>query len=204
MKSSSAGNVIILFSMLVLFSFGGCYTVLMDPLMLTSSEDGNSVPTSIQGDYTYTSDTAYNYSQAELDERYYDIQNAGLNTAPGTSFDPYGWLVPSTSLPWWYEAVAAVPPTAVAAPSSSAAESRQHRRTTGSTRGNDQLSPDIHASTTVTTTTTTIITAPPPPAATAAPESGTTTDRSRTTGNNSAAPAPATRNTGSNRGDGRD
>lgn len=204
MKSSSAGNVIILFSMLVLFSFGGCYTVLMDPLMLTSSEDGNSVPTSIQGDYTYTSDTAYNYSQAELDERYYDIQNAGLNTAPGTSFDPYGWLVPSTSLPWWYEAVAAVPPTAVAAPSSSAAESRQHRRTTGSTRGNDQSSPDIHASTTVTTTTTTIITAPPPPAATAAPESGTTTDHSRTTGNNSAAPAPATRNTGSNRGDGRD
>ena len=188
--------------MLVLFSFGGCYTVLMDPLMLTSSEDGNSVPTSIQGDYTYTSDTAYNYSQAELDERYYDIQNAGLNTAPGTSFDPYGWLVPSTSLPWWYEAVAAVPPTAVAAPSSSAAESRQHRRTTGSTRGNDQLSPDIHASTTVTTTTTTIITAPPPPAATAAPESGTTTDRSRTTGNNSA--APVNRNTGSNRGDGRD
>ena len=202
MKSSSAGNVIILFSMLVLFSFGGCYTVLMDPLMLTSSEDGNSVPTSIQGDYTYTSDTAYNYSQAELDERYYDIQNAGLNTAPGTSFDPYGWLVPSTSLPWWYEAVAAVPPTAVAAPSSSAAESRQHRRTTGSTRGNDQSSPDIHASTTVTTTTTTIITAPPPPAATAAPESGTTTDRSRTTGNNSA--APVNRNTGSNRGDGRD
>lgn len=202
MKSSSAGNVIILFSMLVLFSFGGCYTVLMDPLMLTSSEDGNSVPTSIQGDYTYTSDTAYNYSQAELDERYYDIQNAGLNTAPGTSFDPYGWLVPSTSLPWWYEAVAAVPPTAVAAPSSSAAESRQHRRTTGSTRGNDQSSPDIHASTTVTTTTTTIITAPPPPAATAAPESGTTTDHSRTTGNNSA--APVNRNTGSNRGDGRD
>ena len=190
--------------MLVLFSFGGCYTVLMDPLMLTSSEDGNSVPTSIQGDYTYTSDTAYNYSQAELDERYYDIQNAGLNTAPGTSFDPYGWLVPSTSLPWWDEVIAPIPPTAVAAPSSSAAESRQHRRTTGSTRGNDQSSPDIHASTTVTTTTTTIITAPPPPAATAAPESGTTTDHSRTTGNNSAAPAPATRNTGSNRGDGRD
>ena len=202
MKSSSAGKVIIFFSMLVLFSFGGCYTVLMDPSMLTSSENGNPVPTSIQGDYT--SDTAYNNSQAELDERYYDIQNAGLNTTPGTSFDPYGWLVPSTSLPWWDEVIAPIPPTAVPASSSSAAESRPHRRTTGSTRGNDQSSPDIHTSTTVTTTTTTIITAPPPPAATAAPESGTTTDRSRTAGNNSAAPAPATRNTGSNRGDGRD
>ena len=189
--------------MLVLFFFSGCYTVLMDPSMLTSSEGGNSVPTSIQGGYR--SDTAYNYSQAELDETYYDIQNAGLNTSPGMSIDPYGWLAPSTSLPWWYEVVAVVPPTAVAAPSSSAAGSRPHRRTTGSTRGNDQSSSDIHASTTVTTTTTTtIITAPPPPAATAAPESGTTTDRSRTTGNNSAAPAPATRNTGSNRGDGRD
>jgi hypothetical protein len=202
MKSSSAGKVIIFFSMLVLFSFGGCYTVLMDPSMLTSSEGGNSLPTSIQGDYT--SDTAYNYTQAELDERYYDIQNAGLNTTPGTSFDPYGWLVPSTSLPWWDEVIAPVPPTAIAAPSSSAAGSRPHRRTTGSTRGNDQSSPDIHASTTVTTTTITIITAPPPPAATATPGSGTTTDRIRTTGNNSAAPAPATRNTGSNRGDGGD
>ena len=186
MKFSSSEKAIFLFLILALFFLGGCYTVLMDPSMLTSSGDERSVSTG--GDYT--SDTTLTY-------RYYDTQNTGFVTSPEPSIDPYGWQFPAASPPWWYEVLAPIPPTAIAVSSSSAAGSGQRRRTTGSTRGNDQPSLDINTSTTVTTTTTTI-TAPPPPAATAAPASG------RTTGNNSAASAPATRKTGSNRGDGRD
>ncbi len=174
--------------------------------MLTQSEDEKSGPAFTQGEYSSDINNDQNYSSsynpAELDERYNDTQNTELIAPHGLSGDTYGWRAPSTSLPWWDEAIAPVPPPAVAVSSSSAGSGPQ-RRTIGSTRGNDQSSSGIHSSTTITTTTTTI-TAPPPPAAAAAPDSGTTTDRSRTTGNKSIAPVPATRKTGSNRGDGRD
>ena len=156
--------------MFVLFSFGGCYTVLMDPSMLTSLGNENSLMTSTRSGETSDAVDTQNYisrdAQADLDNGYSDAQSANLNTSPMVSVD-YGWEAPAASLPWWYEAVAPVPPTAVTASSSSAAGSGPHQRTTGSTRSNVQSSPDIQATTTVTTTTT-ITTAPPPPAATAA------------------------------------
>ena len=125
-----------------LFSVNGCYTVLMSPSDLTASDGDDSIPEYSQGDYT--SDVSYNqnclscHSQAELDDRYYDMQSVGMVTAHGMSVDPYGWRTPATSVPWWYDVIAPVPPTAAASVSSSgAAQSGPRQRTTGSTRGSD-------------------------------------------------------------------
>ncbi len=208
MRINTANKIVTHFFVLILFTIGGCYTVLMDPSRMTSMSDESSAPTSSQDDYT--SDISYNqnclscHSQAELDNSYYGSQNGRLIAAHGMSIDPYGWRAPSTSLPWWSGAIAPVPPTAMSSSSSPASESGPRQRTTGSTRGGDQSRPDIHASTSAPTITTTTTTAPPPPTADAATSNGTTTDRSRTTSNNSVPPASTTRKTGSNRGGDKD
>ncbi len=183
------------------FSFGGCYTVLMDPSMLASSEDEGSITASSLSDsalgVSYNQNSLSCPGKAESDGRNDDMQNAGLITPHDASVDPYGWQAPASSLPWWYEMIAPVPPTAVASASpSTAVESGPRQRTIGSTRGNDRSRSDFQASAPVTITTTT--TAPTPPTATVAAPTG----RNKRTGNNSA--TSTTRKTGSNRGGGRD
>jgi len=175
MKQNRVKKAMTPFFVLGLFSLGGCYTVLMDPSMLASSDDENFVPTSSQSDSTL--DISYNRNYL--------------------SRDPYGWQVPAACLPWWYEVIAPAPPTAVASASPSAGvESGLRQRTIGTTRGNDRSRSDIQASAPVTTTT--IITTPLLPTATVVTPSSTTADRSRTTGNNSA--TSTTQRIGSNRG----
>jgi len=199
-----------------IFSLSGCYTVLMHPSVLTKSEDGDGSTQNTQGDYT-ASDISYNqnclscHSQAELDDRYYDMQSVGMVTAHGLDVDPYGWRNPSAGVPWWYDATAPVPSTAVSKTSSSSASSSgPHTRKTGETRGGDGSPADgtVQASTS-STTTTSPASAPTPSAASAGARdrsgmetSQSPTDRTRTTTTPSAPTPPDDRKRGPNRGDG--
>ena len=198
-----------------IFSLSGCYTVLM-----TSSDPGQG-----DGDLTYadpsqgdfSSEISYNqnclscHSQAELDDRYYDMQSVGMISAHGMNIDPYGWKTPAASVPWWYEVIAPVPSTAVYTTSpASGTQAGPRIRTTGSTRGNEgsRTRGTTEATTPVTTVTPTTASAPATSGATGVARDRTgsntpaaTTSRSRTDGAATSSPVPATRKTGSGRGD---
>ena len=185
----------------VLIALGGCYTVLMTSPDSSQSGDNGLSSDSSEGDFT--SEISYNqnclscHSQAELDDRYYDMQNAGIVNAHGITIDPYGWRAPSASIPWWYEVIAPVPAQAVATTSPAAGSAGPRIRNSGDSRGTDASG-----------------TLPPtaPPSASAPAASGATgvvRDRPAST---SAAPAPertrsstttqpAPRKSGSGRGD---
>ena len=190
-----------------LLFMSGCYTVLMHPSVLTSSEEESPQATS-RGDFT--SDISYNqnclncHSQAELDDRYYDMGQAGMHYAHGLNIDPYGWQRPATSLPWWDGVFAQIPSTA-ASSASPTTESGPRRRSSGATRGGDRQRVTTSQSEPATTGTTTS-TAPATPSAvsdtrssTSTSTQSTSTDRTRST----SAPAKEAppRKSGSTRGD---
>lgn len=141
MKTNSGMKIFGLLFVFGVLAMSGCYTVLMHPSVLTSSERESTPQTSSQGDFT--SDISYNqnclncHSQAELDDRYYDMERAGMHYAHGMSIDPYGWQRPATSLPWWDGVLAPIPATAVSS-TQSTNESGPRRRSSGVTRGGDR------------------------------------------------------------------
>ncbi|MGA7159868.1 MAG: hypothetical protein WBZ48_02630 [Bacteroidota bacterium] len=205
MKTGHAEKVIGLFILLPFF-FGGCYTVLMDPAMLMSSEGENADTTfSHSGsapEVSYNNNYLSSPGQAGLNAGQPDMQNSGLMTGRDATIDLYGWQAPDASLPWWYEEFAPAPPTALGLTSPSIMIGNgPRRRTIGTTRGADRSSSDIQASTSIITTTVNTISTPIPPTATGTSNS-TTTDRSRTSFNNSA--TSTLRKTGSNRGGGKE
>ena len=207
MKTKSVINA---FSFLLVSGFltvSGCYTVLMHPSILTSAEGESSTPqTAPQGDFT--SEISYNqnclncHSQAELDDRYYDMGRAGMHYAHGMNIDPYGWQRPTTSLPWWDPIFVPAPSTA-ASSATSTTESGPRRRSTGATRGGDRARVTTSQSDPPTTSTTTSTAPATSPAVsstrntTSTPQ--TSTDRTRST----SAPAKEAppRKAGSTRGD---
>jgi len=191
-----------------LLAMSGCYTVLMHPSVLTSSEGESTPQAASQGDFS--SDISYNqnclncHSQAELDDRYYDMERAGMHYAHGMNIDPYGWQRPTTSLPWWDGVFAPIPLTGVSS-SQPATVSGPRRRESGVTRGGERTraTPTPSGQTTSTSTTST---APATPTAvsdtrgsTSTSTQSTSTDRTRST----SAPAKEAppRKAGSTRGD---
>jgi len=172
----------------------GCYTVLMSPSGTVAS-DGRS------GDQEYahnnSSEISYSdnclscHSQAELDDRYYDMQKVGMVTAHGMNIDRYGWQSPSSVVPWWYGDIAPVPPTAVSSSTPApASDGGVRKRPVGATRGGDDgasAGSGTEASAPVPAATTTTSSAPPPPTAVGRDRSATgtdpaSTDRTRTSG----------------------
>lgn len=210
MKTDSVKMIIGSLFLTGLLAASGCYTVLMYPSVLTTSEKEYTPQEYSGGDFT--SEISYNqnclncHSQAELDDRYYDMGQVGMHFAHGITIDPYGWRRPTTSIPWWDGVLAPIPPAAFI-PTSSTTESGPRRRSSGVTRGDDGTRTAAAPSTsaTSTTTATTITTAPTPSPAvsdtrSSAPTStqATSTDRARTT---STPPKESpTRKSGSTRG----
>ncbi len=191
-----------------LLIMSGCYTVLMHPSVLTSSEGESTSQAAPQGDFT--SEISYNqnclncHSQAELDDRYYDMGQVGMHYAHGMSIDPYGWQRPTTSLPWWDGVLAPIPPTA-ASSAQSTTEGGPRRRSSGVTRGGDTERVSTTQSDPATTSTTTSTAPATSPAVSDTRSSSSTstqstsTDRTRST---SAPPKEAPpRKAGSTRGD---
>lgn len=188
-----------------LLATSGCYTVLMHPSVMTSSEETSTTQGYSHGDFTsdisYTQNCLSCHTQAELDDRYYDMQRAGILYAHGMSIDPYGWRRPATSIPWWDGVIAPVPGSAVSV-SPSTSESVPRRRTSGNTRGDEG---GRTAAAAPATTPTPAPAAPPAPAAisdtrtntsNAAPPSSS--GRTRTSTSTSKEPPP--RKAGSTRG----
>ena len=208
MKKNQAMKFFRLSFVLGVFVMSGCYTVLMHPSLLTSSEGESASQAASQGDFT--SEISYNqnclncHSQAELDDRYYDMGRAGMHYAHGMSIDPYGWQRPTTSQPWW-DGVLAPEPSTAASSSSSTTESGPRRRSSGVTRGGDRPRVTTSQSDPATTSTTNSTAPATSPAVSdtrsSSPAStpSTSTDRTRST----SAPAKEAppRKSGSTRGD---
>lgn len=208
MNSRLKRNIVGSISLCVAFAVGGCYTVLMHPSMLTSSEQENPAQSTSVGDYT--SEISYNqnclscHSQAELDDRYFDMQQTGMQYAHGISIDPYGWRAPSVSVPWWIGVYAPVPQAGYVGVPASGSDKGPRRRDSGTSRGSDRSRPNNNTSASAPApTTSTSVAAPDPPTSAgtstgnSAASSTTSTERART-----AAPAaePAPRKSGSTRG----
>ena len=208
MNTHLKSNITRFLLLCVAFAIGGCYTVLMHPSMLTTSEEEYPAQSTSVGDYT--SDISYNqnclscHSQAELDDRYFDMQKVGMQYAHGMSIDPYGWRAPSVSVPWWIGVYAPIPQSAVGGVPPSGSDKGPRRRDTGTSRGSDRSRPNDNTSaSTPATTTTTTATAPNPTAGT-----GTTSGTNTSTGSTSTerarattpAAEPAPRKSGSSRG----
>lgn len=191
-----------------LLALSGCYTVLMHPSLLTSSEGESTPQAASQGDFT--SEISYNqnclncHSQAELDDRYYDMGRVGMRYAHGMSIDPYGWQRPATSLPWWDGVFAPIPSTA-ASSGTSTTESGPRRRSSGVTRGGDRQRISTTQSDPATTSTTTSTAPATSPAvsdtrsSTPTSTQSTSTDRTRSTSTPTKEAPP--RKGGSTRGD---
>ncbi len=196
-----------------IFSLSGCYTVLMTSSDSTPSEGDLTYSDPSQGDFSseisYSQNCLSCHSQAELDDRYYDMQSVGMISAHGMNIDPYGWKTPAASVPWWYEVIAPVPSTAVYTTSpSSGTQGGPRIRTTGSTRGSEGTRGATDASTPVPTAAPASASAPAASGATGVARDrtrndtpATTTTRTGTEGASTKPPAPATRKTGSGRGD---
>ncbi len=208
MKTNTAMKALRLLFVLGLLAIGGCYTVLMHPSVLTSSEGESTPQAAPQGDFT--SDISYNqnclncHSQAELDDRYYDMERAGMHYAHGMSIDPYGWQRPATSLPWWDGVLAPMPPTAISS-TQSTTESGPRRRSSGVTRGGDRQRISTTQSDPATTSTTTSTAPATSPAVSDARSSTTTSTQSTSTDRTRSTSAPQKeappRKSGSTRGD---
>ena len=206
MKTDSTRRLIITLFFTALFVTSGCYTVLMHPSLLTSSEKEYTPQDYLRGDFT--SEISYNqnclncHSQTELDDRYYDMGRVGMQFAHGMSIDPYGWRRPTTSLPWWNGIFAPLPPAvSISAPGTT--ESGPRRRPTGSTRGDDGTKAAVTPGAT-TTTATAPATSPAVSdtrGSTQATPQGTSTDRTRTTTAPAPSKEPPKRKSGSTRGD---
>lgn len=190
MKTNATVKSFRLFCVLGLLAMSGCYTVLMHPSVLTSSEEESTPQATSHGDFT--SDISYNqnclncHSQAELDDRYFDMNQAGIHYAHGISIDPYGWQRPTTSLPWWDGVFGSIPPT-TASSTPSTTESGPRRRSSGVTRGGERQRVSTTQSDPAPSSTTTS-TAPAPSSAisdtrksTSTSTQSTTTDRTRST-----------------------
>lgn len=215
MKKDRILNILAFIIPFGIFSLSGCYTVLMTSSDSAEGEGDLTSSDPSQGDYS--SEISYNqnclscHSQAELDDRYYDMQSVGMVSAHGMNIDPYGWKTPAASVPWWYEVIAPVPSTAVSsATPASGTQSGPRTRTTGSTRGSDgtRTRGTTDASTPVPTTAPASASAPATSGATAVARDRTgsetpaaTPGRARTDGASTSPPAPAPRKTGSGRGD---
>lgn len=208
MKTDSAMKALRLLFVSGLLIMSGCYTVLMHPSVLTLSEEETTPQATSQGDFT--SEISYNqnclncHSQAELDDRYYDMGQAGMHYAHGMSIDPYGWQRPATSLPWWDGVLVPIPTTA-ASSTPSTTESGPRRRSSGVTRGGDTQRVSTTQSDPATNSTTTSTAPATSPAvsdtrsSTSTSTQSTSTDRTRST---SAPPKEAPpRKAGSTRGD---
>jgi hypothetical protein len=171
-------------------AFYGCYTVVMWPSDSDTSQlssDSSETGGNYSSDIYYNSDCLSCHSQAELDDRYYDLNHSGITVVHGESIDPYGWRSPIESVPWWVpEAPAPVAAISIAgsSPNSSVpAANNSRRRTDGSARNdgrrpenpsadNNGSSPSAPAPTSAVSV---APTAPPPP---------TATGRSRSSDNN--------------------
>ncbi len=137
MRKIFLGSIII-----VGITFAGCYTVL-----LTSSEATDYSPSYNTASGSSISELDYNqnctscHSQAELDDRYFDMNSVGLRTAHGLSIDPYGWRNPTASVPWW-NGIFVVQPQATITPAThntdaKPTENTERLRTSGNTRGDE-------------------------------------------------------------------
>ncbi len=209
MKTNSGITAFGFLIVLGLLAMSGCYTVLMHPSMLTSSEEESTPQATTQGDFT--ADISYNqnclncHSQAELDDRYYDMGRAGMHYAHGMSIDPYGWQRPATSLPWWDGVLAPTPSSAAASSAPSATESGPRRRSSGSTRGGDGQRVSTTQSDPATTSTTTSTAPATSPAVSDTRGSISTSTQSTSTDRTRSVSAPAKeatpRKVGSTRGD---
>jgi hypothetical protein len=208
MKTNPSMKLLGLLFVSGLLIMSGCYTVLMHPSMLTSSEGESTPQAAPQGDFT--SEISYNqnclncHSQAELDDRYYDMGQAGMHYAHGMSIDPYGWQRPATSLPWWDGVLAPTPSTA-ASSASSTTESGPRRRSSGVTRGGDTPRVSTTQSDPATTSTTTSTAPATSPAVSDSRSSTPTSTQSTSTDRTRSTSAPAKeappRKAGSTRGD---
>jgi hypothetical protein len=175
---------------------------LMSPSAMTSSESespAQGYAHNNSSEVSYSDNCLSCHSQAELDDRYYDMQRVGMVTAHGISIDQYGWQAPSTGVPWWYQEIAPVPPTGVSASSSAPVnDAGSRRRTTGSTRGgDDRPRSDGSTEASAPAPTTTTSSAPPPPIPTAVTRDRSTTsanppatERTRTSGNTTTPTTP--------------
>lgn len=186
-------GVMKIFGVLITFAaiaISGCYTVLMHPSVLTSSEKEYTPQEPSRGDFTseisYSQNCLSCHSQAELDDRYFDMNQAGIHYAHGMSIDPYGWQRPTTSLPWWEGVFAPIPPTGISS-SQPTTVSGPRRRESGVTRGGERTRA-TPAPSDQTTTTSTTSTAPATPTAISDTRSNTSTstqssstDRTRST-----------------------
>ena len=171
----------------------GCYTVVLwssdDDSALVSSNGGSSG--NFSSELYYNSNCLSCHSQAELDDRYYDLNHSGITVVHGTSMDPYGWRSPIESVPWWAPDPQLPPPatSVVSATSGNAppAANPTRRRTEGATR-NDRRREDNGIATSSSAPTppvpppaTSITPAPTPP--TPPPATGRTRDSDNNTSN---------------------
>ena len=210
MKTHLKSNITRMLLLCVAFAIGGCYTVLMHPSVLTSTEQEYPAQSTSVGDYTseisYSQNCLSCHSQTELDDRYFDMQKAGMQYAHGMSIDPYGWRAPSVSVPWWIGVYAPIPQSGVAGVPASGSDKGSRRRDSGSSRGSDRSRPNDNTNASSPTTTTTTTVAAPEPAAGTGTSSGTTTSTGSTstsperTKTSTPAAEPAPRKSGSSRG----
>ena len=152
--------------------FAGCYTVILSPKTANQIKNYSMrQPASVDGELNYNNDCVSCHSSAELSDRAYDIQRAGIRSVHGIPFDPYGWTYPpTTSIPWWEPSPLAPPPPG--SPSHTAAAAAGKRPATGvqdpgTTRGNEPTTRDERPSASPPSVPTTSPSTPPtPPSAT--------------------------------------
>ena len=174
---------------------GGCYTVLWAPGSTGESgytSEGAASPHDGSYELNYSDNCLSCHSQAELDDRSYDMQKVGMVSAHGIAIDRYGWQSPSTVVPWWYNELPPAPPTAVSSSTPvPSGNNEPKKRTVGESRGGDAAptgDTGTQASAPVPTGASTPAAPTPPPAAAVAkdsPPSGgdqNTNGRTRTSG----------------------
>lgn len=86
--------------------FAGCYTQLMPirEAVAIRKASKEAVHTRTGGggsDLDYRGNCLSCHTQAELNDRAFDMDYAGLYTVHGISYDPYGWQNPYAQPPWW-------------------------------------------------------------------------------------------------------
>jgi hypothetical protein len=120
--------------------FAGCYTVILSPKTVSQYKEYAKKPASADGELNYYDDCRSCHSTAELNDRAYDMQHAGIRIVHGLPVDPYGWNYgPTAMTPWWNDSPIAPLPAGTASNTKTPAAKTPATgvQDAGTTRGNE-------------------------------------------------------------------
>ncbi|HLP15823.1 MAG TPA: hypothetical protein VK470_06180 [Bacteroidota bacterium] len=102
-------STLFVIAIVAMIGLAGCYTQLMPfreaveirKMSKASEHNPRGMAAASGADLNYSNDCLTCHSQAELNDRAFDMDRAGLISVHGGAYDPYGWQSPYTQPPWW-------------------------------------------------------------------------------------------------------